>query len=179
MKKLNYIISLVKQVKRNDVLAMRTLYEVYSKEMVAVSFRITNNLHDTEDIIQESFLKSFQNISQLKDESKYGSWLKQIVINNSLASFKKKVNFRELKEIENIPEEDQHDHWYQTIPFKKIKTAIQELPEGSRQVFSLFLLENYKHKEIAEMLEISISTSKSQYRYALKLLKKKLMNEKF
>lgn len=173
MEKLNYILSLVKQVKRNDVVAMQTLYELFTKEMLAVSFRITNDWQETEDIIQEGFLISFQKISQLKDGAKYGGWLKQIIVNKSLASLKKRVSFQELTEVE-IWEENDDDNWYQDISFEKITAAIQELPEGSRQVFSLFLLDNYKHKEIAAMLNISVSTSKSQYRYALKLLKEKL-----
>ncbi len=166
--------SLVKQVKRNDVVAMRTIYDLFSKEMMAVSCRITNNLQDAEDIIQEGFLTSFQKIDQLKDEAKYGGWLKQIIINKSLASLKKRVNFQDLGEIELSEEMEEDQNWYQGISFEKIKNAIQDLPDGSRQVFSLYLLENYKHKEIAEMLNISVSTSKSQYRYALKLLKEKL-----
>ena len=155
---------------------MRTLYEKYSKEMLAASFRITNNLQDSEDILQEAFLNSFQKINQLKEANKYGGWLKQIVVNKSLASIKKRVNFNELSVVENRAVEEE-ENWFEEISFEKIKEAIQELPEGSRQVFSLFLLENYKHKEIAELLGISISTSKSQYRYALKLLKSKLKNE--
>lgn len=173
MEKLNYIPSLIKQVKRNDVVAMRTLYELFTKDMLAVSFRITNDWQETEDIIQEGFLTSFQKIAQLKDGAKYGGWLKQIIVNKSLASLKKRISFKDLAEVE-IWEEEEEDNWYQGISFEKITTAIQELPEGSRQVFSLFLLENYKHKEIAAMLNISVSTSKSQYRYALKLLKEKL-----
>ena len=174
MERLNYILSLVKQVKRNDVVALRTLYDLFSKDMLAVSFRITNDWQDAEDIIQEGFLTSFQKITQLKDESRYAGWLKQIVVNKSLASLKKRVSFQNISEVEIGEEIDNDDNWYQEISFEKITAAIQELPDGSRQIFSLFLLENYKHREIAEMLNISVSTSKSQYRYALKLLKEKL-----
>ncbi|MFK7770574.1 MAG: RNA polymerase sigma factor [Saprospiraceae bacterium] len=174
MERLNYILSLVKQVKRNDVVAMQTLYELFNKDMLAVSFRITNDWQESEDVIQEGFLLSFQKIAQLKDGAKYGGWLKQIIVNKSLASLKKRVSFQNLADVEIWDSNDGDDNWYQEISFAKITVAIQELPNGSRQVFSLFLLENYKHQEIAEMLNISISTSKSQYRYALKLLKEKL-----
>jgi len=164
----------VQQVKKQDMLAMRTLYEQYSKEMLAASFRITNNLQDSEDIIQEAFLTSFQKIGQLKDGTKYGGWLKQIVTNKSLSSIKKRIHFKQIETVGEWAMETEGKDWYKGIPFDKIKKAIQELPEGSRQIFTLFLLENYKHKEIAEILNISVSTSKSQYRYALKLLKEKL-----
>jgi len=164
----------VQQVKKQDTLAMRTLYEQYSKEMLAASFRITNNLQDSEDILQEAFLTSFQKIDQLKDGAKYGGWLKQIVTNKSLSSIKKRIQFKEIETVGELADEAEDTEWYKGIPFDKIKNAIQELPEGSRQIFTLYLLENYKHKEIAEILKISVSTSKSQYRYALKLLKEKL-----
>ena len=153
---------------------MRTLYEQYSKEMLAASYRITNNLQDSEDILQEAFLTSFQKIDQLKDGAKYGGWLKQIITNKSLTSIKKRVQFKEIETVKDLAEEVEDSDWYKGIPFDKIKKAIQELPESSRQIFTLYLLENYKHKEIAELLNISVSTSKSQYRYALKLLKEKL-----
>ena len=64
------------------MLAIRSLYELFSREMLGASLRITNNKTDSEDILQESFLTSFQKISQLKEDKKYGGWLKQIVINN-------------------------------------------------------------------------------------------------
>jgi len=166
----------VHQVKKNDVVAMRTLYDKYSKEMLATSYRITNNLQDSEDILQDAFLASFQKIHQLKENGKYVGWLKQIVVNKSLAQIKKQVHFKELNIVEDKAEENEAN-WFEGISFEKIKEAIQELPEGCRQIFSLYLLENHKHKEIAELLGISISTSKSQYRYALKLLKDKLKNE--
>ena len=176
MREHDYITSLVHQVKKHDVVAMRTLYDKYSKEMLATSYRITNNLQDSEDILQDSFLVSFQKIHQLKEGGKYVGWLKQIVVNKSLAQIKKRVSFKNLDELEDRSEEEE-TNWFEGISFEKIKEAIQELPDGCRQIFSLYLLENHKHKEIAELLSISISTSKSQYRYALKLLKEKLNNE--
>jgi len=156
------------------MLAMKVLYEQYSREMLGLSYRITQNKADAEDIIQEAFLKSFQEIRKLKEAEKYPAWLKRIVLNRSLSTIKGKIHFAEIDNIaESIEDEDQ-EHWYEGIPFEKIKPAIQELPDGCRQVFTLYLLEDYKHREIAELLDISLSNSKSQYRYALKLLKEKL-----
>ena len=75
--------------------------------------------------------------------------------------------------------EEESKPWYEEISFEKIKKAIQDLPDGSREIFSLYLLEGYKHREIAEVLNVSESTSKSQYRYALKLLRNKLKKEQW
>ena len=174
MKDFDYIAELVVRVKQNDLLAMKVLYNEFAREMLTVSHRITQNLSDAEDILQESFMTSFDKINKLKDPKYYGAWLKRIVINNSLSLMKKQIHFEEITNIPEMPASIE-DNWYENIPFDKIKMAINELPDGCRNVFSLYLLENYKHREIADLLNISVSTSKSQYRYALKLMKAALI----
>jgi len=176
LKEKAYISALVQKVRKKDVLAMQTLYESFSKEMMAASHRITNSITDSEDILQEAFLTSFQKIAQLKEDGKYSAWLKQIVINSSLKLVKGRRDFTALTEIEHIEYEESENNWYQGISFDIIKKALQNLPDGCREIFSLYALEGYKHKEIAAALDISVSTSKSQYRYALKLLREKLMD---
>ncbi len=173
MKTVNIITEAVKKIEVNDRLAMNLLYTRYAKEMLAMSYRITNNLSDAEDVIQESFLNSFQKINQLKDPNHYLFWLKRIVLNNSLKIIKNKIYFKPIedKEYEDIHEEGK---WYESIKFETINEAIQNLPNGCREIFTLYLLDEFKHKEIAEAFKISVSTSKSQYRYALKLLKEQL-----
>jgi len=152
---------------------MRSLYQQFSKGMLATSYRITNDLQESEDVLQEAFLSSFQKIDQLKESARYGDWLKRIVVNKSLVVVKKRIRFEEVETVFNQVEQEE-ELWYKGISFREIEKAIQQLPEGCRQVFSLFLLDNYKHQEISEMLQISVSTSKSQYRYALKLMRQKL-----
>jgi len=175
---MNYdITELIDRVKRKDMLAMKILYNQHAKPMLSASFRITQNKQDSEDILQESFLKSFQQIHQLKSPRQYPAWLKRIVINNSLNVSKKQQYFESIeKATDQYNEED--EHWYKGIPFDKIKEAIDQLPSGSRSIFTLYLIEGYKHKEVAEMLQISVSTSKSQYRYSLKLMKEMLLKLK-
>ncbi len=167
---------LVKRAAENDVSAIRELYDRFSREMLSVSYRITGNMSESEDILQESFLTSFDKLGQLEKAAAYPGWLKRIVTNKSLTVVKKRIHFSEVNEIPEWEEEDSSP-WYSGISFDKIRDAIQELPEGCRQVLSLYLLEEYKHREIAEMLNISVSTSKSQYRYAIGLLRERLKNE--
>ena len=173
----HYISSLVKRAKKKDALAMRALYDSHSKQMMATSLRITNSLSDSEDILQEAFIQSFQKLSQLKVEAKYGGWLKRIVVTKSLQWIKKRRHFETLIEHNNGIVEEEENDMYKKISFEEIKKAIVDLPIGCRVIFSLYLLEGYKHKEIAEELDISISNSKSQYRYALKLLREKLSHK--
>ena len=141
--------------------------------MLTTSFRITNNMADAEDIIQEAFVKSFRQIRQLKESAAYGGWLKRIVVNLSLQKQRQKRHFAPLDNLESHTEETEGP-WYQDIPFPRIQAAIQALPNGSREVLSLYLLEGYKHREIADWLGISVSTSKSQYQYALRSLRQTL-----
>lgn len=141
--------------------------------MLTVSYRITNDLQESEDILQESFMQSFSQIRQLQHSKRYGNWLSRIVVNNSLKSRRKKLRFEVLNDLQESTTE-MGDDWYQQLPPTLVGQAIQDLPEGARTVFTLFLMEGYKHQEVADTLGISLSTSKSQYRYALKLLKKSL-----
>jgi len=169
-----YIVALVSKVKVNDLDAMRALYDSFAKEMLSTSLRITNSMADTQDIIQESFLYSYQKIEQLQDEAKYGAWLKRIVINNSIKFIKQRRSFDRIDTVNNLCIEEYEKPWFYELDFEIIKQQIQKLPDGCREIFSLYLLEEYTHKEIAMLLDVSVSNSKSQYRYAIKLLRKRL-----
>jgi len=172
------IVELVDRVKRKDMLAMKTLYNNSAKAMMTLSYRITKDRSESEDILQESYMKSFEKISSLEEPKRYYSWLKRIVVNRSLSAVKKNRSFVGLEQVEVVESQDE-EQWFERVSMNKIKAAIVELPDGCREVFTLFLMENYKHREIAEMLDISLSNSKSQYQYALKLLRKKLEKFKF
>ena len=130
-------------------------------------------MKESEDIIQESFLTSFQKISNLKDPNKYAHWLKRIVVNNSLKSYHK-MEFDHPIDESISAHETNEDKWYQNISLDTINQEIQNLPNGCRSILTLYLMDGFKHKEIAELFGISISTSKSQYRYGLNLLQNKL-----
>ncbi len=167
------LVELVERVKKRDMLAMKILYKNSSSAMMTLSRRITQNQVESEDILQEAYMKSFEKISSLADPKTYYAWLKRIVINDSLTAVKKKRHYKEIDLVE-VKSEPADNSWFQKVPMVKIKEAIMSLPHGSREVFTLYLMEGYKHREIAEMLNISLSNSKSQYQYALKLLRKKL-----
>ncbi len=130
------------------------------------------NSMDAEDVLQETFVQAFRKMDQLGSSMALSSWLRRIALNKSLEQLRaKKVQFTELEE---IPEMDE-DIIYDDISMETIQREIKALPEGSRIVFSLYLLEDYSHSEIAKELGISESTSKSQYRRAKQILKSKLM----
>lgn len=156
---------------QGDQGAQQQLYHLYSRQMFSVSLRIIQQREDAEDILQESFITAFNALETFRGEAAFGAWLKRIVVNKSLNFLKKKkIKFQEMKDdaIE-IEEEVQVDESQITV--EDIKKTIEELPLGYRLVFTLYMFEEMTHKEIAEHLEISESTSKSQLNRAKKKLR--------
>ncbi len=163
---------LVKQCKEGDRSAQYKLYELYNKAMFNVALRIVNNRDDAEDVLQESFINAFQNLHSFEFRSTFGAWLKRIVINKALTLLKSKKDFIESWH-EGIDREEEEDHHGSEVELKveKVKRAMTHLPDGFRTVLTLYLFEGYDHKEIAEILGIAESTSKTQYlRAKVKLL---------
>ncbi|MBT33775.1 MAG: RNA polymerase [Thalassobius sp.] len=156
--------------------AQYEVYQQYSKAMFNICFRILNNYEEAEDVLQESFVSAFRNLSSFKGDATFGAWLKRIVINHAINAIRKKK--QSLVSIDehpvDIPEPDSGKNTDENdIKFnvEKIRKAMELLPEGYRIVFSLYLLEGYDHSEIGEILGISESTSKSQLNRAKKKLK--------
>ena len=154
--------------------AQLRLYRKYVKAMYNTVVRMVPEPMDAEDVVQDLFVKVFKNLRYFKGESSLGAWIKRIAINTALNFLRKSKNIRyvDLETHRDVyePLEEAPTFW----DMKAIHFAIKELPEGCRVVFNLYLLEGYQHKEIAQMLEITESTSKTQYRRAKILLKEKL-----
>lgn len=169
---------LIDRCKQNDKSAQFSIYKLYYKAMFNSAFRILKNTTDAEDIMQEAFLNAFKKISSYRGEVTFGVWLKRIVINRSLDELRKnKQEFFELNEsINNAVEEEKNEPFNYNID--EIKLAIEQLADGYRVILNLFLIEGYDHEEIAEILNISNSTSRSQYHRAKKKLKELLLSTK-
>ncbi len=172
---------IVDQCKNEDRQAQFQFYKLYSKAMYNIAYRITNNELDAEDVLQEAFVSAFKNIHSYKGTASIGAWLKRIVINNSITAVKKRkanlVAMEEHGEYADIVDYGGDEVLYLNID--KIRNAIQLLPDGYRVVFSLYLMEGYDHQEIASILGITESTSKSQYNRSKKKLRKILNEEVF
>ena len=140
------------------------IYKLYYKAMYNTSLRIVKDPAEAEDIMQESFLSAFQKLGTYSGSVSFGAWLKKIVVNRSIDSVKRqRMYFEELDEriAEDIREEAGEEEV--TIDAARIRDAIMQLPGGFRIVLSLYLLEGYDHEEIGQILEITSSTSRSQY----------------
>ena len=144
--------------------------------MYNVCLRMVGSQVDAEDVMQEAFLNAFTKIDTYQGVVSFGAWLKKIVINRSLYYLKKrKVKFEELNE--KIPDEEPVSIDISEIQMEKLKNAIQRLPDGYRVVLSLYLLEGFDHEEIAQILEISNVSSRSQYMRAKLKLREMLHKE--
>ena len=163
--------------KTGDQKAQFQIYKLYYKAMYNTSLRIVNNSMEAEDIMQESFLSAFEKIDTYSGTVSFGAWLKKIVINRSLdALSRRKAIFEDIEAHTGIRDEGSDDVSRQEeidIKVDEIKEAINNLPDGYRIILSLYLLEGYDHDEIAEILGISSSTSRSQ----LSRAKQKLISE--
>jgi RNA polymerase sigma-70 factor (ECF subfamily) len=169
---------LIEKCLEGDIKAQYQLYKQYSKAMYNIAVRFLDNKMDAEDILQESFVTAFARMDELKNKNVFGSWLKRIVINKCISlQRKRKVRFEEIDEERHGGVETQDDGLPEVEP-ALVHKAIRELPPKGRSVLVLRALEGYTHKEIAETLCISVSTSKTQYSRALALLNCKLKGSK-
>ncbi len=162
----------INQLKKGNELAAYNLYNSYSKAMYNTLIRMVSDQEVAKDLLQEAFIKAFKKIESLADPMAFGGWLKRIVLNTGLEYVRKKQY--EFSDIEQIPELEEELLDDKLIDNSTIHHEIKNLPDGCRTVLCLHLLEGYKHKEIAQQLGISESTSKTQFRHAKALLKKKL-----
>lgn len=160
---LNIHNELIARCREGDSDAHFRLYKLYSKAMYNVGFRITGNEEDAEDALQEAFISAFRSLDNYRGDATFGAWLKRIVVN-------KAINLVRQKKHDPIPDDDRWDvaeegepaEYKGELTIERVKHAIDQLPDGYRSVLSLYLIEGYDHQEIAEIMGITESTSKSQ-----------------
>jgi RNA polymerase sigma factor (sigma-70 family) len=170
--------SIVDQCRIGDRHAQKQLYQIYSKAMFNSSLRVLQNTQEAEDILQESFIEIFSKIGTFRGDSSVGAWMKSIVVNKSINRLKKKkIEFEELGIDRDMADEveagEASDEPEYTVA--DVKKALSMLSPGYRVVLSLYLFDDYSHKEIAEKLGVTESTSKTQYRRGKERLRKYLI----
>jgi len=173
---------LIDKCKKGDKMAQYEIYKLYYKAMYNTAVRIINHSAEAEDVMQDSFLSAFRKIDSYKNEVSFGAWLKRIVINNSIDALRKKEKNKITDDIESVStslsfEEDNFNHEAEKnkeLLITKIKETINKLPDGYRIIISLYLLEGYDHDEIGEIMNITASTSRSQFTRAKRKLQELL-----
>ncbi|MEX0995968.1 MAG: RNA polymerase sigma factor [Flavobacteriaceae bacterium] len=172
---------LIVACKKNDREAQKMLYRSYKDTLYLQSLKYSKCPEEAEDILHDAFITIFSKIKSYSKKGSFEGWMKRIVINKSIDNYKKRKNLtNDLKEhfLKNV-EADVEVSENINISLNKVLEYIQELPDQYRLVFNLYQLDGYSHKEIAKMLSISESTSKSNFHRAKLSLKEKLQKDKY
>lgn len=163
---------LIIKCKERDVKAQEVLYRNYSGVLFSICLKYSRNQAEAEDNLQDAFLTIFKRIGQFKGTGSFEGWIKRIAVNTCLQKYRKQKVF-DLSNEGQIPEEET-EVTDEGVPLDYLLKIIQELPDRYRLVFNLYVMDDYSHKEIAEMLGISDGTSKSNLARARRILKSKI-----
>ncbi len=165
--------------KKGNQRSQYKLYQLYSRAMYNVCLRMMNSREEAEDLLQDSFTDAFHRLHSFRYESSFGQWLKRIVVNKCINEIKRKKAdlsyFDDMGWFKN-QEEEKEEAYGNGLSIENVKKAMEQLPSGSKLIFSLYLLEGYDHVEISQILNISESNSKSQYMRARLKVKEILKN---
>ncbi len=166
---------LLRDCRAGGVRAQKQLYELYASKMYGVCLRYAQDANMAEDFLQEGFIKVFSNLHRFRHDGSLEGWIRRIMINTSLEWLRKKDLLKHSTNLDNA----EHIRYETTevnegLSASELLSIIQTLPAGYRAVFNLFAVEGFSHKEIAELLNISEGTSKSQYARARSWLQKRL-----
>jgi RNA polymerase sigma-70 factor (ECF subfamily) len=152
------------------------LYRRYAARLYAVCLQYSGNDEEARDILQEGFIKIFENLVHYKYEGSFDGWVRRIMVNTALEKYRSKHNLYRVDDIDQIPEPnaepDNED--YAGLEARDLMEIIRELPPRYRIVFNLFAIEGYSHKEISDMISISEGTSKSNLSRARVILQRRV-----
>lgn len=169
---------LIKGCIKGDRQAQEQLYRQFSSRMFAICLRYTKAQQEAEDVLQESFIKVFKQIKNYKGEAPLVFWIKRIVINTALNSQRGKLYLYPMVDVDDLKESQGQQPNMTDYTMEELMTMVRGLPGSSQVIFNLYAIEGYKHHEIAEMLDISVGTSKSQYSRAKQLLRERMTENK-
>ncbi|MFK8059169.1 MAG: RNA polymerase sigma factor [Polaribacter sp.] len=161
---------------QKELAAQSELYQLYADVLFALCLKYSRNYQDAEDTLQDSFLTIFKKINQYKNKGSFEGWLKRITIHTALQKYREKAPLQIVKETPDTDFFDDDSLENTNFSMAVLLEFIQQLPDRYRLVFNLYVLDNYPHKEIADLLKISVGTSKSNLSRARKILKEKLEN---
>lgn len=167
---------LIADCKRANAKAQRKLYDLYAPMMMGVCLRYVNDYDDACDVLQDGFVKLFTKIDSYSGTGSFSGWIRRIFVTTSLEFLRTKNALKFALNIDELNEtvENFDDAIVEKIAADELMDSIAKLPDGYRAVFNLFAIEGYSHLEIAEALNISEGTSRSQYARARKFLQKRL-----
>lgn len=164
---------LINDCKNNDAKAQEQIYKLFAPKFFGVCLKYSTNYAEAEDNLQDGFILIFKKIEQFNFKGSFEGWAKRVMINNALQKYRTQVRFLEVVN-DNLTAEEIPDIDDEEVSLDYLMQIIQELPDRYRMVFNLYVLDGYSHKEIAEMLEITTGTTKSNLARARMILKEKI-----
>ena len=164
---------LIIQCKKQDAKAQGELYNRYSRALFTICLRYSPNYTEAEDNLQDAFLTIFKKMGQYEGKGSFEGWLKRITVNTVLQKYRRQRVFEIVDEAQ-IEDEADDEVESDGVPLNFLLKIVQELPDRYRLVFSMYVMDGYQHKEIAELLGISDGTSKSNLARARNILKAKV-----
>jgi RNA polymerase sigma-70 factor (ECF subfamily) len=159
---------------KGDRTSCKQLFELYSRKMMGVCYRFARDRSEAEDILQEGFVRIFNKLHLYSGEGSFEAWIRRVIINTALKYRQKNIAKYNFSELDNLNIYDPSPNIIDEISKNEILELVQNLPDGYKTVFNLYVIEGYSHKEIAETLNIGESTSRSQLVKARGLLKEQL-----
>jgi RNA polymerase sigma factor (sigma-70 family) len=160
---------------KGDRRFQQKLYNTYAGKMLVLCNRYCRTSAESEDVLQEAFIKIFSKIDTFRFECPLPAWIRKIVVNTAINHLRKEKDFQYSVELEYATGmESAINNAISTLNLEELLNLVRSLPIGCQTVFNLYAIDGYDHKEIGEKLGISIGTSKSQYARAKALLQKKL-----
>ena len=142
--------------------AQKQLFDLLAPKMYAVCLRYAKDPDEAKDVLQESFIRVFKHLASFEKKVSYEGWVKRIFVNTSIEFYRRNLKHSVLDNIEQLPDVGIESHTIALLKQADLMALVNRLPTGYRTVFNLFAIEGYTHEEIAEMLGISESTSKTQ-----------------
>lgn len=169
---------LIEGCRRQDRKAQRKLYERFSAKFFGLCRRYVKSQENAEEVLVMGFCKVFKKIDSYSGAGSFEGWIRRILVNESLMFIRKNYKFNEHVDITEMPVKAVSVSIEDELAAKDILVLLEQLPLGYRTVFNLYVIEGYKHREIAEQLGVSINTSKSQLILAKKRLKTLILNQR-
>ncbi|MDR6302091.1 RNA polymerase sigma factor [Mesonia maritima] len=167
---------LIKKALNKNRAAQQTIYERYAPKMLSVCRMYIKDTHFAEDVMLKAFLKVFTHLKTFKNEGSFEGWIRKIMVREAISFLRSHKKFQFSEDVEYSKSVLLADSFQPDSEIDYIQTEIDKLPEGYKIVFVMYVVEGYKHKEIAELLNITEGTSKSQLAKARKLLQDRLRN---
>jgi RNA polymerase sigma-70 factor (ECF subfamily) len=171
---------LVKKCLEKDPLAQKQLFESFSRKMMGVCLRYTKDAEEAQDVLQIGFVKVFEKLHLFNNEGSLEGWIRKVLVNCALDQIRKNKKFDDNVDLSKVDFQmaSENENVLEHLSANDLLKIIQAMPTGFRNVFNLYAIEGYSHQEIADQLNISINTSKSQYSRARVYLQKIILEEK-